>query len=102
MRIAGRDLRADKNDSLHLAGQREVLLFQQFLGTGQFAGRSAGEQVIQGQHGVRLAATEVGLQFDNRIAPFAMQSLDGLRQQALQAFGEECPAEEFRRVLVFV
>ena len=51
---------------------------------------------------MRLAAAEIGLQLDDRVASLAGQSQHGLRQQPAQALGEEGPAEELGRVLVLV
>ena len=57
-------------------------------------------QVIDGQHGVRLAAAERGLQLDDRLAALAAQPLGDLREQQPHAFGDEGPLEERGRVLV--
>ena len=58
--------------------------------------------MIQRKHGVRFAASEVGLELHHRIAGAICDPLDGLRQQALQAFGKEGAAKEFPRIAVFV
>ena len=64
---------------------------------GSSLGRRSGEQVIECQHRVGLAAAEVGLQLDDRIASLAGQPRYGLRQQPAQAFGEKRAAEELGR-----
>ena len=51
-------------------------------------------------HGVRLAAAEVGLQFDDWISTLAGKPDQCAGQQPLQSFGDECAAIEFRWVLV--
>ena len=58
--------------------------------------------MIERQHRVGLAAAEIGLQLDDRVASLAGQSQHGLRQQPAQALGQEGPAEELGRVLVLV
>ena len=52
------------------AGQRlvDARFLQHRVDPGQFLGRDAREQVIERQHRVRLAAAEVGLQLDDRVA----------------------------------
>ena len=59
------------------------------------------EQVVERQHRVGLAAAEVGLQLDDRIAAGAREPLHGADQQARQPGGEKGAAEEFGRVAVF-
>ncbi len=49
-----------------------------------------------------LAAAEIRLQFDHRIAAFAAQAQERLGEQPLQALRDERAAEEFGGVLVFV
>ena len=61
-------------------------------------GRDAGEQVIERQHRVRLAAAEVGLQLDHRVAALAGEAPHRADQQPLQALGEVGAAEELDRV----
>ena len=69
---------------------------------GQFRGRSAGEQVIERQHRVGLAAAEVGLELHHRVAALAGEALHRADQQPLQALGEIGAAEELHRVPVLV
>ena len=57
-------------------------------------------QVVNGQHRVRLAAAESGLELDHRVAAFATEPLDHRVQQQPHAFGDEGTPEEQRRVLV--
>ena len=51
--------------------------------SGQLPRRRPREQVIQGKHGVGLAAPEVGLQLDDGVAAPAREAVDGSDQQAL-------------------
>ena len=68
----------------------------------QVAGRClALGEVIDRQHGVRLATAEGGLQLDHRVAAPARQALDHRIQQQPHAFSDEGALEEQRRVLVF-
>ena len=52
------------------------------------------------QHGVGLAATEGGLQLDDRVAAIAGQALGHRREQGAHALGDEGALEEQHRVLV--
>ena len=56
----------------------------------------------EGEHGVGLAAAEVGLQLDDRIAAGAGQAFDRAEEQAFEAFGDEGAAEELGGVFVLV
>src|SRR5690606_4190829 len=58
--------------------------------------------MVEGEHRVCFAATKVGLQFDNGIAPLAGNAKHGLREQTAEPFGDECATKEFGGVLVFV
>ena len=69
--------------------------------TVQLAGLGAGKEVIEGEHGVGLAAAEVGLQLHDGFAALAVQALQSICQQAAQTLGEVGAAEEFGRVAVF-
>ena len=63
---------------------------------------AAGEEVIQCQHRVRLAAAKIGLELHHRIAPRAGESMHCADEELRQAFGEESAAEELDRLAVFV
>ena len=54
-------------------------------------------EVIDGKHGVRLAAAESRLKPDDRIAALARKPLQTARQDAPQPFGQERDAEEILR-----
>ena len=63
--------------------------------------RSAAEQVVQRQHRVGLAATEVGLKVHHRArAGFPVQASQRPRQQVAQALGEVGASEELDRIAV--
>jgi hypothetical protein len=80
-----RDLRRvqDGRDALQVAGRHLAL-----------------GQVIDRKHRVRLAATERGLQLDDRVAALARQALDHRVEQQAHALGDEGALEEQLRVLV--
>ena len=65
-------------------------------------GCDAGEQVVERQHRVRLAAAEVGLELHHRVAALAARCAARADEQALQALGEVGAAEELGRLLVLV
>ena len=102
VRLARRNLRTDEDGAFYVLGNRDGEFFDQFLDAGQFARWSSGEHVIECQLGVGLAAAEVGLQLDDRIASLTGQPRYGLRQQPAQAFCQKRPAEELCGVLVLV
>ena len=58
--------------------------------------------MIQSDHRVGLAATEVGLEVDHGIAPVAAQPSSGPNQQLAQTVGEIGAPKERDRILVFV
>src|SRR5947209_13674731 len=58
--------------------------------------------MIKGQHGMGLAATEVGLKLHHRIAGLSGHALYSPNQQTVQAFGEIGAAEKFRWLFVFI
>ena len=60
-----------------------------------------GKQVIEGQHGMGLAAAEIGLQLHDGIAALAGQAAHRPDQHPLQAFGQVGTAEELDRIPVF-
>ena len=77
-------------------------LIEQRRDAGQVAQRAlARGQVIDRQHGVRLAAAEGGLQLDDRLAALAVEPLRHLGEQQAHALGDEGALEKCRGVLVF-
>ena len=74
---------------------------QQLVEAGQVPRRSAARHVIERQHGVGLAAAEVGLKFDHRIAARAGESFSRADQKRAEAVGEIGAAEELLRIAVF-
>lgn len=58
--------------------------------------------MIERQHRVGLATTEVGLQLHDRIAALPGDALHAADQQALQALREERTAKELGRLSILV
>src|SRR5262249_22779990 len=100
-RIARRNLVADEHDPLHLRQAFGARLGHHSIRAGPIDHRCPGKEVIEGEHRVRLAASEVRLELDNRIAAFAADSPDGTDQKAFQTLREVRPPEELLRVAVF-
>ena len=69
---------------------------------GQAGQGLAGAEVIEGQHGVGLAATEVGLQLDHRFTALAVEPFEGEAQQGPHAGGNEGTAVELGGVGVLL
>ena len=67
-RIAGRDLVADQDDASRLRQLLDLGFLHHRIDADQLTRSGAGEQMIQRQHRVRLAAAEVGLELHDRIA----------------------------------
>ena len=65
-------------------------------------GGCAGEQVVQRQHRVGLAAAEVGLQLHHRVAAPPAEPLHGADQHLPQARGQVGATEKLRRVAILV
>ena len=68
--------------------------------TGQRIAFCPVHQVVDRQHGVRLAAAERRLQLDDRVATFARQTLHHGIEQQTHALGDEGALEKQRRILV--
>ena len=101
-RVARRDLVADQHypsNGRHL-GRAGVP--QHCVDAGQIARRRAREEVVQGEHRVGLAAAEVRLELDYRVAGSAAEALHGPRQHALQTLGQMRAPEELDRIAVLV
>ena len=56
--------------------------------------------MIDGKHGVRLAAAERGLKLDNRVAALAVEATGNGCEQQAHSLGDEGALEECRRVLI--
>ena len=96
---------ADEDRAVHAAKGGDAGLLEDRRHAGKFFRliarvRRAGE-VIERQHGMGLAAAEIGLQPDHRIAAFAGEARDRRDQDAAQALGRVGDAEEGGRVRVF-
>ena len=100
-RVAGGDAVADEDDAVDAGQVGYFGGLHDVVDTVQLAGLRAGEEVVEGEHGVGLAAAEVGLQLHDGFAALAVQALQSICQQAAQALGEVGAAEEFGRVAVF-
>ena len=99
--IARRNLVADQHDALDAGGKlRRLGFLQDGFDAQQFARRGAGEQVIERQHRVGLAAAEIRLQLHDRVAALAGQATHGPRQQLPEALGQIGAAEELGRLAV--
>ena len=80
----------------------DARLLQHGVDAQQLARGRAGEQVIERQHRVRLAAAEVGLELHDRVAALPGEALHRADEQALEALGEVGAAEELDWVAVLV
>ena len=100
--IPRRDLVADQHHAPGLGEFVGLRLLQHGFDTGQLAGRRAGEQVIEGQHRVSLAAAEIGLQLNDRIAALTGKAAHRPDQHSFQAFGQVGAAKELDRIPVFI
>ena len=69
------------------------MLRQKLIETRQIPRRRVTCHVIEGQHGVRLTAAEVGLELDHGVAPNTTKPLGRADQKRSQAVGQVCAAE---------
>ena len=100
--IAGRDLVPHQHHALRLGQALHARVGQHRVHASQLARVRPGEQVVERQHRVGLAAAEVGLELHHRVAALARDALHAAHEQALQALGEVGAAEELLRLLVLV
>ena len=63
-------------------------------------GAKVPEEVEEGEHGVGLAAAEVGLGLHHGVAARSGEAPEGVAEEATEAFGEEGTAEELAQVAV--
>ena len=101
-RVARRDLVAHQHDALDRRELGDLGLLQHRVDAEQLAGGGPGEEVVEREHGVGLAAAEVGLELHHRVAAVAGEPAHRADQQALQALGEIGAAEELDRLPVLV
>ena len=99
--VAGRDAVADEDDAVDAWEFVHFRRLHDVIDAVQLAGLRAGKEVVEGEHGVRLAAAEVGLQLDDGLAALAIQAQQSICQQASQTLGQVGAAEELGRVAVF-
>ena len=74
----------------------------QRLDARQAARRLRAGQMPQRQHRVGLAAAEIGLQLDHRVAALLAEPAHGVGQEALQPVGQVGPPVELGRVAILV
>ena len=101
-RVPRRDLVADQHHQACGPELRCLRFLEHGVNTGQLPRRRPREQVVQGEHGVGLAAPEVGLQLNDGIAASASETVDCPNKQALQTLGEVGPPKELDRIPVLV
>ena len=71
-------------------------LLEDGVDAGEVARLRSREQVVEGEHRVGLAASEVGLELDHRVAALAVQAPYGAGQHALEAVGQVGPVGRTR------
>ena len=101
-RGAGRNLGADEYSPACRWHGRPSSPLEDGVDAGEVARLRSREQVVEGEHRVGLAASEVGLELDHRVAAFAVQAPHGAGQHALEAVGQVGPSEELDRIPVLV
>jgi hypothetical protein len=100
-RIARRDLVADQDHPPGARERRGISRLHHHVDSWQVTGRDAGEEMIERQHRVRLAAAEVRLELHDRVAALAGQTPNRSGEHGLQALRQVGAAEELDRILVF-
>src|SRR5690606_39187134 len=98
--VAGRDLVPDEDDTPHRGKLRRPRLLEHAVDPEEFGGWDAGEEVVEGEHRVRLPAAEVGLELDDRVAARPRQSPDRADEELPKTLGQEGATVELRRVTV--
>ena len=101
-RVPRRDLVADQHHPPGRPELRCLRFLEHGVDSGQISRCGPREQVIQGEHGVGLAAPEVRLQLNDGVAAPTREAVDCPDQQALQAFGQVGPPKELDGVAVLV
>ena len=100
IRFPRRNPGADQHHTLCLWQLVDAGFLQQLIHTGQIGRLNPGKQVIQGQHGMGLAATKVCLQLHHRVTAAPVQTQDRINQQLFQAVGQVGAAEKLQRLAV--
>ena len=97
---------ADEDGALHFRQRLAARGFEDGLhavkGFGRIACLARAGEVIERQHGVRLAAAEIRLQADDGIAALHGEALNRGPEHARQAFRQVGDAEEGERIGVFL
>ncbi len=96
--LADGQVRTHEHGAVRLRGAFDFRGAQDRLQAGELRGRRAAEQVVEGEHRVRLAAAEVGLKLDHRIAALPHQPQQRSGEKLAQPVGDERAPEELRRV----
>ena len=101
-RVAGGDFVPHQHHPISLGEGLHASFSQHRVHSRELAGADPREQVVEGQHRVGLAAAEVGLELDHRVAAGPGHPLDASHQQALEAVGEVGPPEELSGLPILV
>ena len=99
-RVAGRDLVAHQDGPVRLRDRLHPRFLEHLLDAHQPRWVGARDQVVEGQHRVRLAAAEVGLELHHRVTRPVGHAPRGPGQQPPQALRHERPPEELGGVAV--
>ena len=101
VRLARRELRPHQHRAAARRRAADPGFRQQRIHPRQPVRFRRAEQVVEREHRVRLAAAEVRLQLDHRVAAGSREPPHRAFQQPLQPLGQEGPPEELHRIAVF-
>ena len=99
-RVAGGDLRSNKDGTSNLGRRLASSLLQNLLNAGEVSRGRTGEEMVKRQHAVGLTTTEVRLQLNHRVPPLPVDTTHAATKKLLQPLGDEGTAEEICGVLV--
>jgi hypothetical protein len=99
--VAWGESRSDEYGPVGHDGEGDAGAAEERLHAEEVGGEGAGEEVAEGEHGVRLATAEVGLKLHHGVAARAREAPEGVAKETPEAFGKEGAAEELARVAVF-
>lgn len=101
-RLAGGKSSAVQHNDSRLREVHQFGLIEQRGNTGQvFQGAFSRSKVIDGEHGMRLAAAESGLKLNDRVAALAVETAGNGCEQQAHSLGDERSFEKRHRVLIF-
>ena len=92
--------RADHHRPAHPRRHRRAVFGQELVEARQVSRRRPSRHVVEGEHGVGLAAAEVGLKLHHRIAPRAGEPAGGTDEERAQAVGQVGASEELPGITV--